>query len=116
MRDERREIGLEEIGEELGLTVFGRFFALPRDTRQRLVFEYIVPAAVGTKSDTWRYRLELSKQPGQQPLPVTLRVVPPERMEITSAMGNGDAYAADSELELVLDRDWMLEFELSRRS
>ena len=116
VRDERREIGLEEIGEELGLTVFGRFFALPRDTRQRLVFEYIVPAAVGTKSDTWRYRLELSKQPGQQPLPVTLRVVPPERMEISSTTANGDSYAADSELELVLDRDWTLEFELRRRS
>ena len=116
VRDERREIGLEEIGEELGLTVFGRFFALPRDTRQRLVFEYIVPAAVGTKSDTWRYRLELSKQPGQQPLPVTLRVVPPERMEISSTTANGDSYAADSELELVLDQDWTLEFELRRRS
>lgn len=116
VRDERREIGLEEVGEELGLTVFGRFFALPRDTRQRLVFEYIVPAAVGTKSDTWIYRLELSKQPGQQPLPVTLRVVAPDQMEITSTMANGDAHAADSELELVLDRDWTLEFELSRRS
>ena len=116
VRDEHREIGLEEFGEELGLTVFGRFFALPRDTRQRLVFEYIVPAAVGTKSDTWHYRLELSKQPGQQPLPVTLRVVPPERMEITSTTANGNAYGADSKLDFVLDRDWTLEFELSRRS
>ncbi len=116
VRDERREIGLEEIGEELGLTVFGRFFALPRDTRQRLVFEYIVPAAVGTNSDTWRYRLKLAKQPGQQPLPVTLRIVPPERMEITSTMANGNSYAADSELDFVLDQDWTLEFELSRLS
>ena len=80
------------------------------------MFEYIVPAAVGTKSDTWHYKLQLSKQPGQQPLPVTLRVVPPERMEITSTMANGDAYSADSEVELVLDQDWTLEFELSRRS
>ncbi|MCH7579579.1 MAG: DUF4012 domain-containing protein [Chloroflexi bacterium] len=116
VRDERREIGLEEFGDELGLTVFGRFFALPRDTRQRLVFEYIVPAAVGTKSDTWHYKLELLKQPGQQPLPVTLKVVPPERMEITSTVGNGNTFGADSELEFVLDRDWTLEFELSRRS
>ena len=116
VRDEHREIGLEEIGEELGLTVFGRFFALPRDTKQRLVFEYIAPSVFGTQGDTWRYRLELSKQPGQQPLPVTVRVVPPEQMEITSTMANGDAYAADSELELVLDQDWTLEFELRRRS
>ncbi len=116
VRDERHEIGLEEFGDELGLTVFGRFFALPRDTQQRLVFEYIVPAAVGTRSDTWQYKLELSKQPGQQPLPVTLTVVPPERMEITSAVGNGDVFRVDAELEFVLDRDWSLEFELSRRS
>ena len=116
VRDERREIGLEEFGNELGLTVFGRFFALPRDSQQRLIFEYIVPAAVGTKSDTWHYRLNLSKQPGQQDLPVTLRVVPPERMEITSTMGNGNDYGADSEVQFVLDRDWTLEFELSRRS
>ena len=116
VRDEHREIGLEEFGNELGLTVFGRFFALPRDTQKRLVFEYIVPAAVGTKSDIWHYRLQLAKQPGQQPLPITLRVVPPERMEITSTIGNGNSYGADSELEFVLDRDWTLEFELSRRS
>lgn len=116
VRDERREIGLEEVGNELGLTVFGRFFALPRDTRQRLVFEYIVPTAVGTKSDVWHYKLQLSKQPGQQPLPITLKVVPPERMEITATLGNGDSFASDAELEFVLDRDWMLEFELSRRS
>ncbi len=116
VRDEDGEIGLEEIGEELGLTVFGRFFALPRDTRQRLVFEYIVPAAVGTKSDTWRYRLELSKQPGQQPVPVTLRVVPPEGMEVTSTVANGDAQTADSAIALVLDQDWTLEFELEDNS
>ncbi len=116
VRDEHHEIGLEEIGEELGLTVFGRFFALPRDTRQRLVFEYIVPAAVGTKSDTWTYRITLQKQPGQHPLPVTFEVVPPEGMEVTSTVANGDAQTADSAIELVLDQDWTLEFELEDKS
>ena len=114
VRDDSHEIGLEEIGEELGLTVFGRFFALPRDSRQRLVYEYVVPTAVGTRRDPWKYLLTLQKQPGQNPLPVTLRILPPEGMEISSAIAAGEIVPSSSTFEFVLDRDWTLELELSR--
>lgn len=116
VRDDSHEIGLEEIGEELGLTVFGRFFALPRDSRQRLVYEYVVPAAVGTQRDPGKYLLTLQKQPGQKPLPVTLRILPPEGMEISSAVAAGETVPFSPAIELVLDRDWTLELKLSRRS
>jgi len=44
-------------------------------------------------------------------LPTTVRVVPPAGMKIGSVVIHGDAYAADSEIALVLEHDWTLESE-----
>lgn len=107
-----RNIGLEEISEESGKTVFGRFFALPSGRGKALQIEYVAPTIVDVGPDDWEYRLFIQKQPGQQALPVIIRVVPPDGMEIRSIVANKDAYPLGSEITLVLERDWTLEFKL----
>lgn len=107
-----RSIGLEEISEEDGKAAYGRFFALPSGREKALQIEYVVPTIVDVGPDHWEYRLFIQKQPGQQALPVTLRVVPPGGMKIRAILANGDAYPPGSEVALVLEHDWTLEFEL----
>jgi hypothetical protein len=109
-----RNIGLEEISEEGAKTVFGRFFALPSGGEKALQIEYVAPTIVDVGPDHWQYRLFIQKQPGQQALPTTIRVVPPEGMKIKSILANGDPYLSGSEVALVLEHDWTLEFELAR--
>jgi hypothetical protein len=109
-----RNIGLEEISEEGGKTVFGRFFALPSGREKALQIEYVAPTIVDVGPDRWEYRLFIQKQPGQQALRATVRVVPPEGMKISSVLANSDARPPGSDIVLVLERDWALEFELSR--
>jgi hypothetical protein len=106
-----RSTGVEEISEEGGRIVFGRFFALPSGREKALRIEYVSPTIVDTEPGCWEYRLFIQKQPGQQVLPTTVRVVPPAGMKIRSVVVDGDAYAADSEIALVLEHDWTLESE-----
>lgn len=111
VRDESGEIGPEEIGQEMGLTVFGRFFALPRDDEKQLVFRYLTPPVAEMDSDIWVYRLRMQKQPGQQTLPVTVRVTPPQGMRRTDVILDGEPGELHSaELQFDLSRDRVIEF------
>jgi len=108
-----RSIGVEEISEEGGKSVFGRFFALPSGQEKALQIEYVSPTIVDIGPDRWLYRLFIQKQPGQQTIPAAVRVVPPDGMKITSATANGDSYWPGEEMSLSLDHDWTLQFELA---
>lgn len=110
---EGRSIGPEEISEEGGKTVFGRFFALPSGAEKAIEIEYVATTVVDMGPDQWEYRLFIQRQPGQQALPVRLHVVPPAGMEIRSIVANGDAHPLGLEIALALDRDWSLEFKLA---
>ena len=79
VKDASGEVGVEEVERENGLSVFGRFFALPRDTKQRLQFTYITPAVAQQDGDGWRYSLALRRQPGWEQSRVTVHVTPPGR-------------------------------------
>ena len=59
------QVGAEEIGSERGFGVFGRFFALPRDTTEQLSFDYITPNVVVGDAAGRSYRLRIAKQPGR---------------------------------------------------
>jgi hypothetical protein len=110
VRDEGGEIGLEENGQELGLTVFGRFFALSRDSGQRLVFRYVTPPVVEMDDGAWVYRLQMQKQPGQHALPVTVRVMPPEGMRQPDVFLDGEPGELHStELQFDLSKDRTVE-------
>jgi hypothetical protein len=65
-----RSIGVEEISEEGGKTVFGRFFALPSGGEKALQIEYVSPTIVDAAPDYREYRLFVQKQPGAAPMPL----------------------------------------------
>jgi hypothetical protein len=105
VRDGEQEIGLEEVGVEGGATVFGRFFALQADQRQRLSFTYITPPVVEQDGNTWTYTLRLQRQPGWQFESVTLDVKPPHGMRQTAVIIDGSPVAGDAGLVLDPSRD-----------
>ena len=106
-----RSTGVGEISEEGGRIVFGRFSALPSGQEKALQIEYVSPTIVDAEPGYREYQLLIQKQPGQQVLPTTVRVVPPAGMKIRSVVVDGDAYATDSEIALVLEHDWTSESE-----
>ncbi len=113
VRDGQGEIGAGEIGKDLGLSEFGRFFTVPANTRQSITFRYLTPPTVETDGRTWIYRLLIQKQPGQQAMPVRVTVSPPAGMKIVGSAVNGkDAAGAPGELSFRLDRDRTVEVML----
>jgi hypothetical protein len=93
VKDANGEIGVEEVTREQGLAVFGRFFALPRDTRQKLIFDYQTPPVVERGPDGWTYTLVLKRQPGWE-LPLTLRVEAPPGMKADGVQLDGEPYTS----------------------
>ena len=117
VRAQGRDVGLEEFRRELGLTVFGRFFALARDERERLAFRYVTPPVLAAEGDGYVYRLTLRKQPGGRPAPVTLSLTPPPGMRATTVRINeGRAEAAPARLRFDLSTDYVIEYRLERMS
>ena len=112
VRDGEGSVGLEELSREQGLTVFGRFFTLPRDTRDRLSFTYTTPPVVERHGGGMTYRLRLQAQPGR-PIPLSVRVAPPDGMRIRRLLLDGvPQHDASVPLALDLSRDHELTVEL----
>jgi hypothetical protein len=108
VRDGNGEVGLEEVGRENGLASFGRFFALPRDTEQRLAFTYKTPPVVEKQGDTWTYRLALQRQPGWD-LPLDLQVRAPAGMHCDQALLDGAPVTPnDNRMTISLTQDRVL--------
>jgi hypothetical protein len=108
------EVGVEEVGREQGLTVFGRFFAMPRDTHQQLAFTYMTVPVVDKQPDGWTYRLRLRRQPGWE-LPLTIRIEPPPGMRSDSVLLDGAPYAAHSvDMKIDLSQDRLLTVHFRR--
>ena len=102
VRDDSHDVGLEEVGRENGLSVFGRFFALPRDTKERLSFTYKTPPVAVKDGDGWTYTLELQRQPGWE-LPLDQRVAAPAGMRRTETSIDGELVATSSAGSLPID-------------
>lgn len=114
VRTDAGEVGLEEVSREQGLSVFGRFFALPRDTRQTLVFEYETPTELTPQGGGYAYRLRLQKQSGTGIDRYRVRVSPPAGMRLEGVTSDGeDAPMTGSTVEVDLSRDRDLVFVLS---
>ncbi len=110
-----RSIGLEEISQENGKTVFGRFFALPSGREKVLEIEYFSPTIVDVREDYWEYRLFIQKQPGAAPTPLRVSISPPEGGRLLSLEVDGEKQEPASELILDLQQDveLVLRFEVS---
>jgi hypothetical protein len=113
--DASGEIGLEEIATEGGLAVYGRFFALPADTKATLRFEYITTSVLQRADTGATYRLLLQRQPGWDFESVTFRIDPPPGMRTTAVSIDGKASAAVNfdrvPVDLSQDRVVAVEFE-----
>ncbi len=110
--DGKGEIGLEEASREQGLSVFGRFFAMPRDTKQRLVFRYVTPPVVDKRGSDWTYRLALRRQPGWELSALTVHVAPPDGMRSTGALLDGAPIALSRDMKIDLSRDRTLTVQM----
>jgi len=105
-RQDGDSLGADEVGSEMGHTVFGRFFAVPSGESRRLSFSYVAPAVVRVESGVHEYRLSLQKQPGTAAVPWRLRIVPPEGARVLSVELDGEArHASDLDLSMDLGRD-----------
>ena len=109
-----RSIGVEEISEEDGKTVFGRFFALPSGQDKALQIEYVSPTIVDTGPGYWEYRLFVQKQPGAAPMPLQVSFSLPQGGRALSLEVDGKSQGPVSELTLDLRRDaeLVLRFEV----
>ena len=106
VHDGQAEIGLEEVGTERGLAVFGRFFALQADETQRLSFTYVTPPVIQQDGDKWTYTLHLQRQPGWEFSEVALGVELPPGMRSSGATVDGEtAVPRSGRLSLDLSRD-----------
>ncbi|MEX2225667.1 MAG: DUF4012 domain-containing protein [Dehalococcoidia bacterium] len=97
------EVGLEEVSRENGLRVFGRFFALPRDQKERLVFTYETPGIARIDEAGMRYTLRIAKQSGTGIDDFHVRVVPPEGMTAADASIDGKPARAETTSGFAID-------------
>ena len=106
LTDNGGEIGVEAVGRENGLTSFGRYFALPRDTKQQLTFRYSTPPVVEKRDGAWIYTLHLRREPGWVLPPVSLSVAGPSGMRVTAAAIDGEVVVGNpTRLSVDLTRD-----------
>lgn len=82
--DGTQDVGAEEIGREDGLSVFGRFFALPHDTKKTLTFTYQTPPVAQKTDSGWTYSLATFRQPGWALDSLDVTVTPPQDMRVRS--------------------------------
>ena len=106
VKDSGGEIGVEEVSRENGLASFGRYFALPRDTKQQLTFTYTTPPVVEQQGGEWVYTLHLRREPGWELPPVHLSIAAPSAMHATGVAIDGEATTDDAaRLTVDLNRD-----------
>lgn len=114
VKDKSGEIGVEAVTRENGLASFGRYFSLPRDTKQQLIFTYTTPPIVERQGNAWVYTLHLRREPGWALPPVALRIAAPDGMSATSVSIDGEATsqsAARMTVDLNKDRIVTVRFE-----
>ena len=105
-----RSIGVEEISQEDGKTVLGRFFALPSGQEKALQIEYVSPTVVDTEPNDWEYRLLIQKQPGAAPMPLQVSFSLPQGGRALSLEVDGERQDSASQATLDLRRDAELVF------
>jgi hypothetical protein len=96
VREGAQPVGVEEIGQEEGKTVFGRFFALPKGESTQLSFSYVAPSVVRTTAASREYRLFVQKQPGTSAIPLRVAITPPPGAQVLSVELDGSTEAAEA--------------------
>lgn len=97
--------GADEISEEGGKAVFGRFFSLPKGASKEVRFTYLTPAIVDLGGSVAEYRLLVQRQPGTGAIPLRLRFALPEGAKPVSLTLDGKPVADGLEVQADLSRD-----------
>ena len=86
-----RGAGPEQMSQEFGLAVFGRYFRVKPGEEESVGFEYESRDVVVRDGEAYVYTLELRKQAGTDALPVDLSISLPQGAELMSATVDGKA-------------------------
>ncbi|MGA2286182.1 MAG: DUF4012 domain-containing protein [Dehalococcoidia bacterium] len=98
--------GAQEVSQEDGKSVFGRFFSLPKDAQRQVAFQYVTPAVADLSGKTSQYRLFIQKQPGTGDIPLSLSLSLPEGAKPLSLQLDGKPVSGDGlEVQTDLSRD-----------
>lgn len=98
--------GAQEVTQEDGKSVFGRFFGLPKDAKREVAFQYVTPAVADLGGKTARYSLFIQKQPGTGDIPLSLSLSLPEGAKPLSLQLDGKPVSGDGlEVQTDLSRD-----------
>ena len=76
--------GAEQVATEAGRAVFGNYLFMPPGP-STLTYLWSVPAAATHTDAGWEYRLNVQKQPGARPQPLTVRLELPAGSSVTEA-------------------------------
>ncbi len=106
VQNDGTSVGLSELSEENGKTVFGRFFALPKGAKREISFSYVTPAVADLSGALAEYSLLIQKQPGTAAIPLTIRLDLPEGAEPVSLELDGEPLdGKDLDVQTALSRD-----------
>jgi hypothetical protein len=97
-----------------GVEVFGTLIVVPMGETLSTDFQLRLPASVVQKdpqTQDWTYRLTVQKQPGTVAVPMTLRLLLPQGMQVTSA--SHELHADQDKWTLNTDLRTDLEFEIA---
>lgn len=108
------DVGLEDVWNENGRRVFGRFFTLPLDTEKDLTLTYSTPSVIDVAENPFTYRLLVQKQPGTRAIPLEVSVRPPPGWTIVSTELDGrelDGPPGEITTDLLMDREIIVRYE-----
>jgi hypothetical protein len=74
---DQKPAGPEQISDERGRTVFGRFFPVLPGGNASVTFEYDTPGVVRRTGSDIRYRLDIQKEAGTDAIPLRVTARPP---------------------------------------
>jgi hypothetical protein len=108
-----RGAGPEQMSQEFGLAVFGRYFRVKPGDEESIGFEYESRDVVVRDGEAYVYTLELRKQAGTDALPVDLSISLPQGAELMSATVDGKAVSGTAiKTDLKEDRRVEVRFRL----
>ena len=99
-----RITGVEELGQELGFTVFGNYLGVPPGSTS-LVYRWTTPKTAVNDGADVVYRLTIQKQPGRLDDPVAVTVTVPSGARITDVSDGMTVAGSSATLVTALTRD-----------
>ncbi len=82
-------VGAEQIGNELGYKVFGRYFQVLPGKSSQLEVAYQTPGVITSAGDEYTYRLYIQKEAGTSGVPLLLTLALPSGAHLDSVLLDG---------------------------